>query len=162
MEISVFIKELSIKATEHEGSLFLLSTRISIWFRFRKLLATKFQPTDARKAFPCFDEPKFKAVFKITIIHPINTTVLANFPIVSVVSASNFIGDENCRFQIDEKIENDLKRTRFADTFPMSTYLAAWAVLPPSFGKVVVHAGEIPVSDDWIEFFQQRKIIDSL
>ncbi len=48
----------------------------------RKLLASKFQPTDARKAFPCFDEPQLKAIFKISIIHPENTIALANFPSV--------------------------------------------------------------------------------
>jgi aminopeptidase N len=50
-------------------------------FYFRKLLATQFQPTDARKAFPCFDEPELKARFRINIIHPENTIALANFPI---------------------------------------------------------------------------------
>lgn len=51
---------------------------------FRKLLASKFQPTDARKAFPCFDEPYLKAIFKITIVHPQNTTAIANFPSVCI------------------------------------------------------------------------------
>lgn len=48
----------------------------------QKLLATKFQPTDARKAFPCFDEPHLKARFQINILHPENTIALANFPAV--------------------------------------------------------------------------------
>ncbi|CAF3867869.1 unnamed protein product [Rotaria magnacalcarata] len=46
----------------------------------RKLLASKFQPTDARKAFPCFDEPQLKATFKISIVHPLDTIAIANFP----------------------------------------------------------------------------------
>ncbi|CAF2967031.1 unnamed protein product [Rotaria sp. Silwood2] len=81
----------------------------------RKLLASKFQPTDARKAFPCFDEPQFKAVFRISIVHPEETIAIANFP------------------SIEETIESGLRRTTFADTFRMSTYLAAWAVLPDTF-----------------------------
>ena len=36
---------------------------------FRYYLATHMQPTYARKVFPCYDEPKFKSVFNLTIVH---------------------------------------------------------------------------------------------
>ncbi len=36
---------------------------------------------DARKAFPCFDEPNLKAVYDFTIEHPADMYSLSNFPI---------------------------------------------------------------------------------
>lgn len=42
------------------------------------MVATNFNPTNARKVFPCFDEPQLKATFDITIQHPIGSFALAN------------------------------------------------------------------------------------
>ncbi|CAH0553352.1 unnamed protein product [Brassicogethes aeneus] len=42
------------------------------------LVTTQFQPTHARSAFPCFDEPEFKATFQVKIEHPKSVTALSN------------------------------------------------------------------------------------
>ena len=44
--------------------------------------------------------------------------------------------------QINKTIENGLCRTKFAKTFRMSTYLAAWAVLPDTYGKITSKSNE--------------------
>jgi len=77
------------------------------------LASTQFEFIDARKAFPCFDEPSFKSTFELTLIHDkhMNTT-LSNMPIVSE--------------DIDESL--NWVTTKYSETVPMVTYLVAIAV----------------------------------
>lgn len=44
------------------------------------MLASKFEPIEARKGFPCFDEPRFKPTWNFSIDHPKSTIALFNTP----------------------------------------------------------------------------------
>ncbi len=77
----------------------------------RYIATTQFESTDARRAFPCFDEPTLKAVFDIALTVPSDKTVISN----TMPVETSDLGD-------------GYKRVRFAPTPPMSTYLAAFIV----------------------------------
>ena len=74
------------------------------------LAATQFEATDARRAFPCWDEPDFKAVF---------ATTLAIDPALTAVSNTRIV---------DERLEGGKKILTFAPSIKMSTYLVAFVV----------------------------------
>ena len=79
----------------------------------RVLAATQFEAPHARAAFPCFDEPEFKAIFAITLVVADGLLALSNGP------------------EIDrENLPDANVRVRFGATIPMSTYLVAWVVGP--------------------------------
>ena len=49
--------------------------------RTSQMILTHFEPIHARAAFPCFDEPGFKAKFQLTVLHKNDTQILGNWDI---------------------------------------------------------------------------------
>ncbi|KAL1611048.1 Aminopeptidase 2 mitochondrial [Nothophoma quercina] len=80
------------------------------------LATTQMEPTDARRAFPCFDEPALKSKFTVTLVADEKMTCLSNMDVAS-------------EKQVDSKvISGKRKAVTFNPTPLMSTYLLAFIV----------------------------------
>jgi aminopeptidase N len=79
---------------------------------YHYMFSTQFESCDARRAFPCFDEPNLKAAFDFEIEIPNDHVALSNMPEKEVRKGS----------------KDELKIVSFETTPVMSTYLLAWAV----------------------------------
>jgi puromycin-sensitive aminopeptidase len=86
----------------------------------RTIATTQFEATDARRAFPCWDEPDFKATFKVTLIVDADQTAVSNGGVVE-----------------ETDLGNGKRQVEFAETMPMSTYLVAFIVGPFQFTQPV-------------------------
>ena len=75
------------------------------------IASTQMEPTDCRRAFPCFDEPALKSEFTVTLIADKSHTCLSNMDVSS-----------------EKILESGKKAVTFQKTPPMSTYLVAFIV----------------------------------
>ncbi len=77
------------------------------------IATTQFENTDARRCFPCWDEPAFKATYQVNLTIPSHLAAYSNAAVVA-----------------DTDLGNGQRSVSFATTMKMSTYLVAFVVGP--------------------------------
>jgi aminopeptidase N len=93
------------------------------------MLGTEMEPSDARRMFPCWDEPVFRATFELTAVLPARFKAVSNMPI-----------------ERETPLADGLKEVGFARTPSMASYL------------VVLVAGELEELKDKVEGVEIRVI----
>lgn len=82
-------------------------------FRQKGFVFSQAEAAFARRIVPCFDEPRFKVPWKVTIVAPRSQTALANAPVAEAIDGAG-----------------GLRQTTFAEIDALPTYLFAIAVGP--------------------------------
>lgn len=92
----------------------------------KRYLYTDFEPIDARAALPCFDDPRFKTPWTISLVIPAAQRGYSNAPLAA-----------------EEAVSESSKRLTFERTRPLPTYLVAYAVGP--FEEVDAPGASVPM-----------------
>lgn len=93
----------------------------------RFLATSKFQPTYARRAFPCLDEPGFKSTYSVRLVHQPHMMALSNMDPQETQPYAN---------------QSDLVVTSFHQSVPMVTYLACFIVCEFNFTSKKMEDGK--------------------
>jgi aminopeptidase N len=92
----------------------------------KRMISTQLEPADARRIFPCWDEPAFKATFALTVTVPQNFLAVSNMPIAK-----------------EEPLADGRKRVVFPPTPKMSSYL--FVLSAGELERITADAGGVTV-----------------
>ena len=122
------------------------STGLRGLYRAGPLAATQFEASDARRVFPCLDEPGFKAPWAMSVEVPLGTAVLGNSR------------------EVRREARGDREVVHFAETPPLPTYLVALVAGPMAacaeerVRGVPVRTWAVPEKADLTAFGQEAAV----
>lgn len=115
------------------------------------LATTQFEPTRARMAFPCYDEPTLKATFTVSITHHVTYNAVSNMP-------------QDGPVVVDSE-DPEFVTTTFQKTKRMSTYLLAFVVSDfetRQLGSQLIHARPNAIDETEFGLVSGDAILDAL
>ncbi|XP_014486499.1 PREDICTED: aminopeptidase N-like [Dinoponera quadriceps] len=111
---------LNFDAKVHSSQGFVVTRNLNVSADNTLAYITLFERISARRLFPCWDEPKFKATFNISVVHSSTTDVLSNMPHTN----ETFNLKDTSRISTQQQ-----KQTTFQTTPVMSTYLVTIVIV---------------------------------
>jgi aminopeptidase N len=119
------------------------------------LLSTQFEATDARRMFPCWDEPAFRATYQLTVTVPAAWTTLSNMPVAKRVANGELA---TTTFARSPKMPSYLVEFSAGDLAGISgqsgpTKLGVWAVRGQENDGAIALANATQILADYDDYF---------
>ena len=119
------------------------------------LLSTQFESTDARRMFPCWDEPAFRASFELTVTVPAEWTAVSNMPIAHREAQGRLAA---IRFERSPSMPSYLVHLTAGDLAAVTghsgpTRLGVWAVRGQEKYGAVALANAVQILADYNDYF---------